>query len=135
MQFFLVTLALAGALLAAPQVQAQAISARDVAHAWPQHRATASVIASFYDCVRPGQCSRSKRTASGERFNAHAFTAAHRSYPFGTRLRVCGKGDACVVVRVNDRGPFIKGRTIDLSAAAARAIRLPGVGRVTIERI
>ena len=72
-----------------------------------------------------------KKTASGERFNRHAYTAAHRSYMFGTRLKVCHKS-RCVTVRVNDRGPFIKGRSIDLSEAAAKKIRCKGICRVTI---
>lgn len=74
------------------------------------------------------------RTASGERFNQNAMTAAHRSLPFGTRLRVT-HGSLSVVVTINDRGPFIKGRVLDLSTGAARAIGLTsrGVGRVTAE--
>jgi len=74
------------------------------------------------------------RTASGERFNANAMTAAHRSLPFGTLLRVTHRG-ASVIVRVNDRGPFVRGRVLDLSSGAARAIGLSraGVGRVAIE--
>lgn len=69
------------------------------------------------------------RTANGERFNPAGLTAAHRSLPFGTRVRVT-YGARSVVVRINDRGPFIAGRTIDLSRGAARAIGLSGVGRV-----
>jgi|SRR6478609_3146683 len=72
-----------------------------------------------------------RRTASGERMNPLAMTAAHQSAPFGTILHVTHRGRT-VVVRVNDRGPFIKGRCIDLSFAAARAIGLPGVGPVTV---
>src|ERR1700719_4414325 len=74
------------------------------------------------------------RTASGARFNQNAMTCAHRSLPFGTRLRVT-RGDRSVVVTVNDRGPFIRGRVLDLSTAAARAVGLTsaGVGRVTAE--
>lgn len=74
-----------------------------------------------------------KRTASGERFDQNAMTAAHKTLPFGTRLRVCRSG--CINVRINDRGPHIRGRSLDLSTAAARAIHLSGVGRVTIERL
>lgn len=75
-------------------------------------------------------------TASGERFNQNALTAAHRTMRFGTRLQVC-RGSKCVVVRINDRGPFVRGRCIDLSRAAAKAIGLTkvGVGTVTIRRI
>jgi rare lipoprotein A len=87
-----------------------------------------SGIASFY-----GNESGSK-TASGQRFNQNAMTAAHRSLPFGTKLRVT-HGSQSVVVTINDRGPFIRGRVLDLSTAAARAVGLTsaGVGRVTAE--
>jgi rare lipoprotein A len=76
------------------------------------------------------------RTASGQRMNASAMTCAHRSLPFGTKLRVT-HGGRSVVVTVNDRGPFIRGRVLDLSTGAARAIGLTaaGVGRVTAEVI
>jgi rare lipoprotein A len=74
------------------------------------------------------------RTASGQRFNQNAMTAAHRSLPFGTRLRVTHGGQS-VIVTINDRGPFVRGRVLDLSTGAARAIGLTGagVGRVTAE--
>ena len=86
--------------------------------------------ASFY-----GNESGSK-TASGQRFNQNAMTAAHRSLPFGTKLRVTHRGQS-VVVTINDRGPFIRGRVLDLSKGAARAIGLTsaGVGHVTAEVI
>jgi len=87
-----------------------------------------SGMASFY-----GNESGSK-TASGQRFNQNAMTAAHKTLPFGTKLRVT-HGGRSVVVTINDRGPFIKGRVLDLSTGAARAIGLTsrGVGRVTAE--
>jgi rare lipoprotein A len=74
------------------------------------------------------------RTASGQRFNQNALTAAHRSLPFGTKLRVTHRGQS-VVVTINDRGPFIRGRVLDLSKGAARAIGLTGagVGHITAE--
>jgi len=89
-----------------------------------------SGMASYY-----GNESGSK-TASGQRFNQNALTCAHRSLPFGTRLRVT-HGDRSVVVTVNDRGPFVRGRVLDLSTAAARAVGLTGagVGRVVAEVI
>jgi rare lipoprotein A len=89
-----------------------------------------SGMASFY-----GNESGSK-TASGQRFNQNAMTAAHKSLPFGTKLRVTHGGQS-VVVTINDRGPFIKGRVLDLSTGAARAIGLTsrGVGHVTAEVI
>src|SRR3954447_2456742 len=87
-----------------------------------------SGVASFY-----GNESGSK-TASGQRFNQNAMTAAHRSLPFGTKLRVT-HGGRSVVVTINDRGPFIRGRVLDLSTGAARAVGLTGagVGRVTAQ--
>jgi rare lipoprotein A len=74
------------------------------------------------------------RTASGQHFNQNALTCAHRSLPFGTKLRVT-RGERSVVVTVNDRGPFVRGRILDLSTGAARAIGLTaaGVGRVVAE--
>jgi rare lipoprotein A len=87
-----------------------------------------SGMASFYGSES------GRKTASGERFNQNAMTCAHRSLPFGTKLRVT-HGGRSVVVTVNDRGPFIRGRVLDLSTGAARAIGLTGagVGRVTAE--
>src|ERR1051325_2885021 len=87
-----------------------------------------SGMASYY-----GNESGSK-TASGARFNQTAMPAAHRSLPFGTKLRVT-HGGRSVVVTINDRGPFIRGRVLDLSTGAARAIGLTsaGVGRVTAQ--
>ena len=87
-------------------------------------------VASFYGNESGSQ------TASGQRFNENAMTCAHRSLPFGTKLRVTHGGQS-VVVTVNDRGPFIKGRVLDLSTAAARAVGLTsaGVGQVTAEVI
>jgi rare lipoprotein A len=72
------------------------------------------------------------RTANGERVNCSAMTAAHRTLPFGTLVKVCHHG--CVVVRINDRGPFVAGRQIDLTPAVARAIGLNQTGRVSLGR-
>lgn len=75
-------------------------------------------------------------TASGERYDRNAFTCAHRTAPFGTRLRVTVvESGRSVVVRVNDRGPFVKGRVVDLSLAAARALGMleRGLARVRVE--
>jgi rare lipoprotein A len=87
-----------------------------------------SGMASFYGSES------GSRTASGQRFNQEAMTAAHRSLPFGTKLKVT-HGARSVVVTINDRGPFIRGRVLDLSTGAARAIGLTsaGVGRVVAE--
>jgi rare lipoprotein A len=67
------------------------------------------------------------RTASGQHFNQEAMTAAHRTLPFGTKLRVT-HGGRSVIVTINDRGPFVRGRVLDLSTGAARAIGLTGAG-------
>ncbi|RJP24123.1 MAG: septal ring lytic transglycosylase RlpA family protein [Candidatus Abyssobacteria bacterium SURF_5] len=77
-----------------------------------------------------------RSTANGERFNMNALTAAHRTFPFGTRVRVTNlrNGRKCVV-RINDRGPWIRGREIDLSYAAARDLGMlnTGLEKVLIE--
>jgi rare lipoprotein A len=74
-----------------------------------------------------------KRTASGELFQPDALTAAHRSLPFGTRLKVVySRLGRSVIVRVNDRGPFVRGRVLDLSRGAARAIGMSGLAVVTV---
>jgi rare lipoprotein A len=82
---------------------------------------------------------RDRRTASGEPFRASALTAAHRSWPMGTRVRVTHLGTGRkVIVRVNDRGPHTRGRIIDLTPAAATAIGLnsrQGLARVKLERL
>jgi peptidoglycan lytic transglycosylase len=73
-------------------------------------------------------------TASGQRLNPGALTAAHRSLPFGTKVRVTNKHNGrSVVVTINDRGPFVRGRVIDLTPASARAIGLSGLAPVTLD--
>ncbi|MGL4635997.1 MAG: septal ring lytic transglycosylase RlpA family protein [Beijerinckiaceae bacterium] len=79
-----------------------------------------------------------KKTASGERFNQNAMTAAHRTAPFGSQMKVTNVSNGrSVVVRINDRGPFIRGRIIDVSTTAARQLGLVqrGVGRVRVQRL
>ncbi|HEX8165936.1 MAG TPA: septal ring lytic transglycosylase RlpA family protein [Beijerinckiaceae bacterium] len=74
-----------------------------------------------------------KKTASGERFNPNAMTAAHRSLPFGTRVRVVNERTGrSVTVRINDRGPFHGGRIIDLAQAPARALGIAGTTYVSL---
>ena len=76
-----------------------------------------------------------EKTASGERVHSSALTAAHRTLPFGTRVRVTNKRNGrSVVVRINDRGPFVRGRVIDLTPAGARALGFSGLAPVTVER-
>lgn len=91
------------------------------AHAGSKH-----VYATWY-----GPGFHGRKTASGQRFNQYAMTAAHRTLPFGTKVRVTHKNRSVVVV-INDRGPFIKGRSIDLSKGAAKKIGCSGVCRVQI---
>ena len=87
-----------------------------------------SGVASFYGNESGSQ------TASGQRFDQNAMTCAHRSLPFGTKLRV-STGRRSVVVTVNDRGPFIRGRVLDLSKGAARVLGMDGIAHVTAEVI
>ena len=91
----------------------------------PAHAEVASIYGG-----RDGLCG--SRTASGERFNCAALTAAHKTLPLGTHVRV-QHGSKSVVVRINDRGPFIRGRSIDLSPAAASAIGCSGLCNVQLE--
>tara|TARA_B100001939_G_scaffold334122_1_gene334783 strand:+ start:197 stop:541 length:345 start_codon:yes stop_codon:yes gene_type:complete len=90
--------------------------------------AASSMLSSWY-----GPYFHGRLTANGERYDMHGFTAAHKTLPFGTKLRVCYQG--CVDVRINDRGPFIGARELDLSYGAAKAIGLigPGVAPVNVE--
>lgn len=75
-----------------------------------------------------------KRTASGERFNTHAMTAAHRTRGFGSHATVTNAANGrSVSVRITDRGPFVRGRCIDLSHAAANAIGMGGTARVVVQ--
>ncbi|MGA7393287.1 MAG: septal ring lytic transglycosylase RlpA family protein [Terrimicrobiaceae bacterium] len=79
---------------------------------------------------------RDHRTASGERFNINALAAAHKSLPFGSKVRVIDlKTGKSVIVRINDRGPYIRGRIIDLTVGAARQLGMyhRGIARVRIE--
>jgi len=74
------------------------------------------------------------KTARRERLNAGALTAAHRTLPFGTKVRVTNKRNGrSVIVTINDRGPFVRGRIIDLTPAGARAIGFHGLVPVTVE--
>ncbi len=90
-----------------------------------------SGVASWY-----GPGFHGRKTASGERYNMNALTAAHKTLPFGTRVRVTNRNNGkSVVVKINDRGPYVGGRVIDLSRGAARSIGMIGTGtaKVTVE--
>ena len=98
------------------------------------------VLRDSYETVGEGEASyygfelAGNRTASGERFNPHALTAAHRSLPLGTRLRVTNKANGkSVVVRINDRGPFVRSRIIDVSLGAAREIGMQRAGKAQVK--
>ena len=74
------------------------------------------------------------RTANGEHFNPNGLTAAHRTLPFGTRVRVENRRTGrAIVVRINDRGPFVHGRIIDLSRGSARALGMGGTSYVSLQ--
>lgn len=76
------------------------------------------------------------RTANGERMNAGGMTAAHKYLPFGTVVRVTDQRTGkSVQVRINDRGPFVRGRIIDLTRAAAQRLGLRGIGKVCIAKV
>jgi rare lipoprotein A len=92
-----------------------------------------SGLASIYG-NRDGYAGR--KTASGDRMNPHALTAAHRSLPFGSRVRVTNrKNGRSAIVRISDRGPFVRGRIIDVTPAAARALGLSGLAPVSVTRV
>src|SRR5436190_23999856 len=94
-----------------------------------ESRAAEAGIASSYPYSYKG-----RRTASGERFNPHAMTCAHKRHPFGSMLRVTAGGRS-INCRVTDRGPFGRGRVIDLTPVGARALGFSGLTRVAVERM
>jgi rare lipoprotein A len=94
----------------------------------PAAKTSSYGVASFY--------AEDSATASGEKFDPRQLTAAHRTLPFGTRLRVTNvETGRSVTVRINDRGPFVPGRAVDLSYAAAETIGMVerGVTKVKLE--
>ncbi|MGC9330032.1 MAG: septal ring lytic transglycosylase RlpA family protein [Candidatus Hinthialibacter sp.] len=107
-------------------------------------RTSHGAVASFHHYVDTGTACwygkqfHGKKTASGEKFNMNAMTAAHRTLPFGTKVRVTNlENRKSVVVRINDRGPFSKGRIIDVSRKAAQLLGFvnAGLARVRIESL
>lgn len=89
-------------------------------------------IASVYG-YRGDTSASGNKTASGERLNPNALTAAHRTLPFGTKVQVINRRNGhSITVRINDRGPFVRGRIIDLTPAGARALGISGLAPVTL---
>jgi rare lipoprotein A len=108
-----------------------ALSAKETRHHHSSANKSNIGMASFYATKFNG-----RRTASGEIFDNSAMTAAHRSLPFGTQVKVTNvRNGRSVVVRINDRGPYAKGRIIDLTKSAAKKIGVShkGVARVKLE--
>lgn len=100
--------------------------------------ACASAVARAETCIAShygvGDGYGGRRTASGERMNPQAMTAAHRTLPFGTQVTVTDlRTGRSISVRINDRGPFVRGRCIDLSYGAARALGMGGTARVSVQ--
>jgi rare lipoprotein A len=92
-----------------------------------------STVPAAAQCGRASWYALRTRTASGERMNPAAMTAAHRSLPFGTRITVTNRRNGRVVtVRINDRGPYARGRVLDLSRAAARRLGFVGSGHTSV---
>jgi rare lipoprotein A len=105
-----------------------AIFVGGVAIAAPSETDSLTGLASVYDL------SSGKQTASGEGLREDALTAAHRTLPFGTVVAVTNKKSGrSALVRINDRGPFVRGRVIDLTPGAARALGISGLANVSIE--
>jgi len=93
----------------------------------------ASISAVFAECGSASWYALHTRTASGERMNPASMTAAHRSLPFGTWLTVTNQGNGkSVIVRINDRGPFVRSRIIDLSKAAAKELSFISSGHTKV---
>jgi rare lipoprotein A len=113
--------------LAAPGLAAQDKTTPHATHVRPM--LTTSMIASWY-----GEKFQGRTTASGELFDQSKLTAAHRSLPLGSLVKLTSKSTGkSVVVRINDRGPWIKGRDLDLSEAAALALGIQSFGIAVIE--
>jgi len=125
-------LAAASGESASPPAAAPSQAVTDSAATEPSFQVASTTLrgrASWYGPKFHGQ-----RTASGEVFNQWAKTAAHKSLPLGTRVRVTNlRNGESIVVRINDRGPYVAGRIIDLSRGAARAIGMGGTAPVRVQ--
>ncbi len=113
-----------GILIAAGLVVASGLA---TGNAWTQSRHEFSGVASYYEKDYKGN------VASGAPYDGTKFTAAHRTLPFGTRLSVTdSRTHRSVTVTVNDRGPFVAGRVLDLSFAAAQALHMTDRGLISV---
>src|SRR5476649_2119205 len=96
-------------------------------------QAAAAYASAFETGMASVYCFRNGPTASGERSRPAVLTAAHKTLPFGTLVEVTNRENGrSIVVRINDRGPFVAGRVIDLTPAAARALKFDGLAQVTV---
>lgn len=112
-----------------PALPDHAVDITTIEPAEPEATSLGRGVASYY-----GRRFHGRPTANGERFDMHEFTAAHRTLPFGSRVRVTNpRNGQSVIVRINDRGPFVGGRTIDLSRAAAEDLGIIRAGHGTVE--
>ncbi|WAT18005.1 septal ring lytic transglycosylase RlpA family protein [Aurantiacibacter sp. MUD11] len=112
-----------------PELPDHAVDITEIEPAEPEVTPLGTGVASYY-----GRRFHGRRTANGESFDMHQLTAAHRTLPFGSLVRVTNpRNGLSVVVRINDRGPFVRGRTIDLSRAAAEEIGIVNRGHGTVE--
>ena len=115
-----------------PTVPPHAVDITTIEPATPPEPAATTLgtgMASYY-----GRRFHGRRTANGERFDMAAMTAAHRTLPFGSRVRVTNpRNGRSVVVRINDRGPFVRGRTIDVSRGAAEQLGMVNAGHARVE--
>ena len=112
-----------------PVLPPEAVDITTIEPAEPEATSLGTGVASYY-----GRRFHGRLTANGERFDMNAMTAAHRTLPFGSMVRVTNpRNGRSVVVRINDRGPFIRGRTIDLSRGAAEEIGMIRSGHAQVQ--
>ena len=120
--------------LASLFIAGSALISAPVAQAEPADTSSKVILSGPASWYGPGF--QGRKTASGETFNTNDMTAAHRTLPFGTKVKVVNKKTGkSVVVRINDRGPYAHGRVIDLSKASAQALGISGVGSVTLAQL
>ena len=114
---------------AAEQVMAKPVVAKPAV----SKQAAAAYASAFETGLASVYCFRNGPTASGERSRPAVLTAAHKTLPFGTLVEVTNRDNGrSIVVRINDRGPFVAGRVIDVTPAAARALKFDGLAHVTL---